>query len=62
MSIRDWSDRIAGLAVDALLRAGIVQAPDFERAVGIVEEEIRVRLSLDDYPPTDDAESHSDEA
>ncbi len=43
-----------------LLRAGIVHARDFARAVGIVEEEIRVRLSLNDYPPTGDEESYPD--
>jgi hypothetical protein len=42
---------MAGLAVDALLTAKIVQSDDFERAVQIVSEELSVRLSLGDNPP-----------
>jgi hypothetical protein len=51
MNVKNWSDRIAGLAVDALLTARIVQRGDFERAVEIVSEELSVRLSLGDNPP-----------
>jgi hypothetical protein len=53
MSEPDWSDRIAWLAVDALVRSGIVSTADFDRAASIVEEEVRVRLCLGDYPPPD---------
>jgi hypothetical protein len=49
----EWSDRIAALAVDGLVTAGIVKRDQFERAVAIVAEEILVRLSLTDYPPRD---------
>lgn len=49
---KEWSDRLAGLAVDALLRANIVRKQDFERAIQVVAEEIAVRLALGDYPQT----------
>ena len=51
MDQKSWSDRVAGIAVDALLTAKIVKKEDFERAVGIVSEEIYVRLCLEDTPP-----------
>ena len=51
MNVKNWSDRMAGMAVDALLTAKIVQSDDFERAVEIVSEELSVRLSLGDNPP-----------
>ena len=51
MDQKSWSDRVAGIAVDALLTAKIVKKEDFERAVGIVSEEIYVRLCLEDMPP-----------
>jgi hypothetical protein len=45
-----WTERIANLAVDALLTAKLVKPEDFERAAAIVEEEIRVRLVMGDWP------------
>jgi len=53
-SMEDWSVRIAALAVDGLLTANIISRENFEKAVEIVEEEIRVRLSLGDVPPPDE--------
>jgi len=48
-----WNDRIAELAVDALLTAKLLRKEDFSRAVEIVSEEISVRLTLGDRPPTE---------
>jgi hypothetical protein len=45
-----WSLKIAGLAVDALVGAGLIGKVDFDRAVLIAAEEIRVRLTLGDRP------------
>jgi hypothetical protein len=45
-----WSRSVANLAVAALIEAKIVAATDLDRAIGIVEEEIGVRLSLEDRP------------
>ena len=45
-----WSERIATLAVDGLLDAGIVKKEDFENAVTIAAREIKIRLNLRDYP------------
>jgi hypothetical protein len=50
--VRQWCDNVAPLAVDALVRAGIVPGGEFGRACGIVAEELFVRLALLDYPPT----------
>ena len=47
---KTWTERIAGLAVDALLTAKVLKGEDFERAVSIVEEEVRVRLVMGDWP------------
>jgi hypothetical protein len=54
--VKVWSNRIAGLAVDALVHAKVVPPEDYDRAVEIVSEEILVRLCLEDFPPTEDAE------
>lgn len=53
---KPWTERIASLAVDALRTAKMVKDADLERAVAIVEEEIRVRLALGDLP--DDRKPH----
>jgi hypothetical protein len=49
--VRGWCDSKAHLAVDALIHAGLVAGDEFERASGIVAEELYVRLCLRDYPP-----------
>lgn len=50
-TITSWSETVAGLGVDALVDSGLLKKGDFERAKRIVAEEIRVRLSLGDFPP-----------
>jgi hypothetical protein len=50
-SAKQWSEKIAALAVDALLDAGLVRRDDFDAAMRVVAEEIFVRLCLKDYPP-----------
>jgi hypothetical protein len=50
---KPWTARVAELVVDALRKARIVRAADAadaNRAVAIVEEEIRVRLEIGDRP------------
>ena len=39
------------LAVDELVSAGIVKREAFERAVGIVSQEVFARLAMGDCPP-----------
>jgi hypothetical protein len=46
-----WSNRVAALAVDALIYPGIVKREDVEKAIAIVGEEIYARLCVRDYPP-----------
>jgi hypothetical protein len=46
-----WSDSVAWLVVDALMDAEIVKRPDLGRAQKIAQEEILVRLALEDRPP-----------
>jgi hypothetical protein len=48
-----WTRRIAALVADALVSGNIVAKGDLERATMIIDEELRVRLSLDDHPPRD---------
>ena len=43
-----WSQKMAGLAVSSLVYANILREADYDRAVGIVAEEINVRLALQD--------------
>lgn len=45
-----WSERVAGLSVDALVDAGFVSKEDFDSAIDIVAEEIYIRLIIDDTP------------
>ena len=47
-----WCRRVAELVVDALVLANIMRPEDYDRAVDIATEETRVRLSLNDRPPT----------
>jgi len=48
--VKVWSDRVAALAVDALIDSGFVRREDFQAAAATVPAEILVRLSLSDYP------------
>jgi hypothetical protein len=50
----DWSERVAEDAVDGLVTQGLLRSEDFQAAVEVVAEEIRVRLCLGDVPPTED--------
>ncbi len=43
------SNELAALIIDALLRPGIVEAEDVDRAIEIATEEINVRKALGDY-------------
>lgn len=43
------SEDLAAIVIDALIRAGIVQQSDVERALKIATEEIEVRKALGDY-------------
>jgi hypothetical protein len=51
-----WSEKVAGLGVDMLVDHGLIKKQDFDRATGIVAEEIRVRLAIGDYPPPEKIE------
>jgi hypothetical protein len=52
--VRWWAERIAAIAVDALIRANlaVVEPGKVDEAMEIVAEEIHVRLGIGDYPPT----------
>ena len=54
-TIESWSRKVAILAVDELVNAGLVRRDDFESAVAIAAEEIQVRLAMEDYPPIENA-------
>ncbi|MBS1769912.1 MAG: hypothetical protein JSS77_09620 [Acidobacteria bacterium] len=47
---KEWSDRAAGLAVDALVDAGLISKEEFDSAAEIVAEELLVRLAIGDTP------------
>ena len=49
--VRAWCNQVSGLGVDALVDAGLMAQEEFERASGIIAEELFVRLCLHDYPP-----------
>ncbi len=59
-NVSDWSEKVASLAVDRLVDAGLVKKEDFGSAVALAAEEIRVRLTLGDYPPADDTRASGD--
>ena len=50
-AIEEWTNKIAGIAVDALIDYGSVNEKDREASEEVVAEEILVRLILGDYPP-----------
>jgi hypothetical protein len=50
MSAKALSEKVASLAVDALVDHQLVKREDFELAKKVVSEEIHVRLCLNDYP------------
>jgi hypothetical protein len=53
VTAKEWSQSVAGLAVDALLDQGLVKKADFQRAADIAAEEIHIRLTMGDYPPVE---------
>jgi hypothetical protein len=51
--VKEWCDIIAGLGIDALIDAGLVDKRDNENATAVLAEEIFARLCLHDYPPSE---------
>lgn len=49
--IKNWSDSVAGIVVDAMVDAGLVKIENFKDAVAVASLEISVRLICGDYPP-----------
>ena len=48
---KEWSERVANLAVSTLVDAGVLPVSQQERATAIVAEEVLVRLVIGDRPP-----------
>jgi hypothetical protein len=48
---KEWSEKVAGLAIDAVVCAGLMPKQNFARAVEIAAEEIWLRLLMEDRPP-----------
>ena len=46
-----WCNNMAALAVDVLLDCNLIKQENVEQAIGIVAEEILVRLAIGYYPP-----------
>jgi hypothetical protein len=61
-SVKQWSDTVAELAVDALICGKVVDRGNFEKAVAIVSEEVFARLCVHDYPPRDESEVRGPES
>lgn len=59
-SAEAWAAKVAALAVDVLVDAGLVSREKFETAAAIVSEEILVRLCCDDYPPSANCRPYSE--
>jgi hypothetical protein len=59
MNTNSWSRTVAALALDALVDHGLLKREDFDAALEIAAEEIRIRLVMGDYPPADDVGSIS---
>ena len=57
MTIEAWSRSVVALALDELVNAGLLRREDFDAALEIAAEEIRIRLVMEDYPPREDAPS-----
>ncbi len=49
--VRDWCISIAGIIVDAMLDAQLVEKEKFEDAVEVVSLELFCSMSVGDYPP-----------
>jgi hypothetical protein len=48
-----WCEKVASLGVDMLLENNLVKRDDFDLAVTLVAEEIRIRILIGDRPPPD---------
>jgi hypothetical protein len=59
---KSWSEKVAGWGVDMLVDHGLIKKQDFERATGIMAEEILVRLAIGDYPPPEKNELSQNDA
>ena len=47
---KEWSQSIAQLVADLLVRAKLIDQSDFDRAVAIAAQDIYVRLAMQDRP------------
>lgn len=47
---KDWSRKVAALAADALVDAGLLRREDAQKAADVVAPEIVVRLAMEDRP------------
>jgi hypothetical protein len=50
--LQAWCKKVASLGVDMLLQNNLVKRDDFDLAVTLVAEEIRVRILMGDRPPS----------
>jgi hypothetical protein len=60
--LQTWCEKVATLGVDMLLQNNLVKRDDFDLAVKLVAEEIRIRLLMRDRPPPDAREIAVDDA
>ena len=51
-----WSHDIAALVLDRLVDEGFLKRADFDAALEPAAEEIRIRLGMGGYPPSDENE------
>ena len=49
---KNWCDQIAGIIVDAMLDAKLIEKEIFDEAVDVASLELFVRLTCGDYPPS----------
>jgi hypothetical protein len=62
ITIKEWSDHVAGLAADALVDAQLISGTEFGRAAAIISEEVFARLCLGDFPPPEEKDLPSTDA
>jgi len=53
MDIQSWCEKVAALGVDMLVDSGLVKKEDVNKAKAIIAQEIQVRLTMGDYPPSE---------
>jgi hypothetical protein len=49
---REWSNRVGRISAATLVVAGVLPEQQQERAAAIIAEEVYVRLSIGDRPPS----------